>query len=371
MQIILADSKQKLKQFIDFPHDLYQNDTCYVPELYLSVSELLNKKSSPFFEHSIADYFLAMQNGKVVGRIAAIKNNNYIAYTKEKTGFFGFFEVIDDFQVAKALLDTASNWLKKEGLTEMIGPASFSTNEVCGLLIDCFNQPPALMMPYNKAYYATLLERYGLIKKADLLAYWVGAYNAEKIVKLLPTLEKRLESSGITIRKMNLSNLKQEIDRIREIYDASWEKNWGFVPMTSKEFQTLGKNLKFIASSDFLYIAEKEREPIAFSISLPDFNQVFIQVKRGRLFPFGWLKLLYYRRKINRIRIIALGVKEAYRKMGLEVCFYARNLLESRKRNYTGGEASWILADNAAMRSGLDKLEAEATRTYRMYTKSV
>ncbi|WP_109832311.1 hypothetical protein [Reichenbachiella versicolor] len=372
IQIQKVDSKKDLKRFIDFPHDLYKNDDNYVPELFVAQKDLMDKKNHPFFKHSTVDFFLALKNNEVVGRIAAIQNNNFNAYTDRKVGHFGFFESIDDYEVAEKLLDTASKWIKEKDLTDILGPTNYSTNETCGTLVEGHNMSPTLMMPYNPPYYDTLLKKYGMEKDMDLVSYWIKTEDVpDKLINLSSKILERLNSKGITIRKPNMKNFNDEVDRVFKIYNQAWEKNWGFVPFTEEEFKHNAKDMKLALDPDFLLIAEHNGEAIGFSLSLPDMNMAFKRVKRGRLLPFGIFKLLYFKRKINKVRVLTLGIVEEYRKLGIDAYFYMKAFEEAKKKGYVGGEASWVLENNEMMNKALQNINGEIYKKHRMYKKSL
>ncbi len=360
------------KKFIDFVHDLYADDPNYVPELYMAQSDLMNPKKNPFFWHSKADLFLAERDGKVVGRIAAIRNNNYNEYAKTKVGFFGFFDVINDYEVAKKLLDTANDWIKKEGLTDIIGPTNFSTNETCGLLVEGLDSAPVIMMTYNKAYYKTFLDKYGFTKQMDLIAYVLDPMDMpEKLLRLAKGIEERLKRRNITVRKINMKDFNNEVAKVKEIYNAAWDKNWGFVPMTDDEFKFQAKDMKMILDKDFAYVAEDNGKVIAFSLTIPNVNEVFKTIKRGRLFPTGLLKLVLNKSKISSVRVITLGVLEEYRKLGIDVVFYAKNMETAQQKKLKYAEASWILENNKEMNSPLISINAKPYKTYRIFEKKI
>ncbi|MDO8969080.1 MAG: hypothetical protein Q7U74_00235, partial [Saprospiraceae bacterium] len=264
IQIELVEGSKALKQFIDLPHDLYAGDPNYVPELFMAQEALLNRKKSPFFQHSAAAYFLARSaQGKILGRIAAINNRNYNAFTGEKAGFFGFFDVINDYSVAKTLLDTAVDWLRQQGLDRVLGPTNLSTNETCGLLIENFDEPPYVLTTYNFPYYVDLLERYGFVKNTDLLSYEFFPKNlSSKLTDLSQQLENRLAQRGITIRTIDMKHFEEEVNRFLPIYNASWDQNLGFVPMTEAEVRQMGKDLKMALDPDLVYFAEKDGKTI-------------------------------------------------------------------------------------------------------------
>jgi hypothetical protein len=362
-----------LKAFIDFPHNLYAGDPHYVPELFMAQEALLNPKKSPFFLHSTAAYFLARsEDGTVLGRIAAINNQNYVNFTGEQTGFFGFFDVIDDFFVAKTLLDTVSNWLVEQGFERVIGPANFSTNETGGVLVENFHEPPFLLTTYNFPYYAALLEEYGFVKNTDLLSYEFFPEDlSPRIEAFSRQLEDRLAQNGITIRTINMGDFDREVGKFLPIYNASWEKNMGFVPMTEAEVRQMGKDLKMALDPDFVFFAEKNGEPIGIALSVPNLNEVFIKIPRGRLFPTGFLKFLFGKKSIKTVRIVALGILPEYRRMGLDVCFYVRTFETGRRKGIQRGEASWILENNDLMNRALLHINGKVFRKHRLYEKKL
>lgn len=367
-----VESKKQLRQFIDFPHDLYAKDPNYVPMLFMEQETLLNPQKSPFWEHSKAAYFMAKKDGKIVGRIAAIRNNNHIEFTGKKEGFFGFFDVVNDFEVAKKLLDTASEWLRQEGLEKMIGPASFSTNEVVGLLVENFDEPPFVMNPYNAAYFVPLLEQYGFVKMTDLLCYdFRDERLPEEVIHFAEKLETRLAERGISIRQVNMKNYKQEIEKFLPVYNASWAENTGFVPMTDAEVRQIGKDLKAIVDPGLIYFAEKEGKIIGVALAIPNVNEVQIKLRRGRLFPFGFVKLLLGLKKIKSIRILALGTLKEYRRLGIDVCFYVRIIKYGLSKGIRRAEASWILENNDMMNRALVQIKGEVYRKYRIYEKTL
>ena len=371
-KMVKVETSAQLKKFIDFPHDLYANDPNYVPMIFMEQEALLNRKKSPFFKHSTAEYFLAYQNDKIVGRIAAIRNNNHINYTGKQEGFFGFFDVINDFEVAKLMLDTAANWLNTEGLHKMMGPANFSTNETVGLLVENFDEPAFIMNTYNANYYVDLLEKYGFVKQIDLLCWQINTTDVpQKMIDFADSLEKRLATRGITIRKLNMKNYDKEILNFLPIYNASWSENTGFVPMTDAEIKQIASDLKMVVDPDFVYFAEKDGKTIGVALTLPNVNEIQINVKRGRLFPFGALKILMGLKKIKSVRIFALGTLKEYRRLGIDACFYVRNMTTAREKGIIRGEASWILENNELMNRAIESMNGKVYRKYRIYEKMI
>lgn len=367
--ILKVEKSADTKRFIDFPHDLYANESAYVPELYIAQEALLDRKKNPYFEHAEADYFLAIDaQGKVVGRIAATVNQAYIEFTQHQAGFFGFFEFIENQEVVNKLLDTAKQWLKERGLEIMLGPCNFSTNETCGTLIENFKDQPFILTTYNFPYYDALLQAYGLRKYTDLNSYMLPTeLFDERLLRTHALLEERLAGRGVTIRCIDMKRFDAEIEKFLELYNACWDRNLGFVPMTANEVRHMGKDLKDIVDPDFVLFAEKNGQPIGMALTLPNFNEVLAHVKRGRLFPTGIFQILMRRKKIKTARCVALGVIPEYRKTGLDFCFYARNFIASKQKGITCGEASWILEENPEMNRALQNIGGQVYRKHRIY----
>jgi GNAT superfamily N-acetyltransferase len=338
------------------------------------VELLLSRRKNPFFEHAEAEYFLAERDGEVVGRIAAISNRLHNETHDDRVGFFGFFETVDDQAVADALLEAAATWCRSKGHDLLRGPASFSVNDECGLLVDGFETPPTLMMPHNPRYYVTLLERAGFVKAKDLLVYEGGREDRyvpvpERLARGTELIRQRM---GITIRPLDMKNFEGEVERIKELYNAAWEKNWGFVPMTEHEIDHLAEQFKPVVIPELVPIAEKDGKVIGFGITLPDLNVVFRRNRSGRMFPVI-LKLLWAlkTRKIRRARILLLGVLPEYRGKGVDAMLYHWIWTKSGEREIYWGEAGWILEDNPAMNAGLEKMTFKVYKTYRLYDRPI
>ena len=370
IEIIAVKTAKQLKAFIDFQHDLYKDDANYVPELFIAQRDLLSPGKHPFHEHSTLQAFLAYRNNVAVGRIAAIMNNNHNSFNKVNEGFFGFFDAINDQEVADQLFQSAAAWLRQQGANMLVGPANPTTNDACGLLIDGFDTPPVAMMTYNKPYYATLIERAGLKKQVDLLAYDLPTATAdERSIRLQQAIEARLKTKGITIRRINMKDFKNEVRKVKEVYNSAWDKNLGFVPSTDAEFSYMAKDMKMILDPDFCLVAEHNGTFVGFALAIPDINQILRRIPRGRLLPFGIFKLLFGVKKVNYVRVLALGVVDGYRKLGIEACFYARIIRHAKEKNLKGGEASWILEHNEMMKKGIESINGKVYKTYRMYEK--
>jgi len=367
-KIITVTSPAELRSFIDFPHALYESDPSYVPALYIAEKQLLTKH--PFYLHSETRLFLVSEEGRVTGRIAAIHNKNYVAFSGKMEGFFGFFDCENDTETASLLFKAVEEWLAERKIYVLNGPVNPSTNETCGMLIRGFDSPPMIMMPYNAPYYEALAERCGFHKLVDLVAYEVRKDSLfDKTQRVLEAFSERLKQKNVIIRPIDLRKFDREVDGLMKVYNKAWDKNLGFVPMTEKEFRHLAADLRLVLDKDFCLVAEMNGEIIGFALGVPDINQAQIRVKRGRLLPFGLLKLLWHKRRIDGLRVLALGVLEPYRKMGIEAVMYGRIIQSGLVKGYTHAEASWILEDNDLMNRAVLKINGKPYKTYRIFQK--
>ena len=365
-----VDDRADLNRFIRLPWRIYANDPVWVPPLLSDLKTVLDRRRHPFHQHADVEYFLAWRGDEVVGRIAAIVNHRHNEFHGEKTGFFGFFECIDDGDVARALLETAEAWLRERGMERVYGPESFSTNEESGLglLVDGFDKPPVIMMAHTPPYYPRLVEGAGYVKAKDLLAYWLDDQRPPE--RLVRGVERLRQAERVKLRTLNLKDFAGEVARIKDIYNSAWERNWGFVPMTDAEFDHLARQLRPVVNPRLCAIAEVDGEPVGFALALPDFNQALKHVN-GRLFPFGIFKLLWYRRKIDTLRVLTLGLKPGYRKKGIDAMLYLHIFREGVAAGFKQAECSWILEDNWDMRRGLERMGARVYKTYRIYEKTL
>jgi GNAT superfamily N-acetyltransferase len=363
-----------LKRFIDFPYRLHRRDPLWVPPLRRDVEAILSRTKNPFFEHAEAEYFIAERNGEVVGRIAAISNRLHNETHGDRVGFFGFFESIPDQATADALFEAAGDWCRARGHDVLRGPASFSVNDECGLLVDGFDTPPTILMPHNPRYYVDLLERAGFAKAKDLWVYQGGS--VERYVPVPERLARGTElirqRQGITLRSLNLRDFDGEVERIKALYNSAWQKNWGFVPMTEHEIDHLAEQFKPVVIPELVPMAEKDGQLIGFGITLPDLNVVLRGNRSGRLFPVV-LPLLWAlkMKRIRRARILLLGIHPSYQGKGIDAMLYHWIWTKSGERGITWGEAGWILEDNAAMNAGLEKMTFRVYKTYRLYDRQL
>jgi GNAT superfamily N-acetyltransferase len=365
IDVTTVQSPSDLKVFINLPWQLYRGDPNWVPLLKSDLKKRLDRAHYPFFDHAQAEFFLARRDGRVVGRIAAIKDDAYTAFHEEPTGFFGFFECIPHQEAASALFSHAADWLRARNLTVMRGPMSYSTNDDCGLLVEGFDSPPAIMMTYNPRYYIDLIEGFGFQKAKDLLAYEITK-EVSLSDRLVRTVELIKQRKKITIRPLIKKQINQEVQRVKEVYNSAWEKNWGFVPLTDREIDQMAKDLIQIIDPDLVLFAEVEGETIAFILALPDFYRA-LKHANGRLFPFGLLKILWHARKIDTARVLAFGIKEAYRRQGVDALLYYEVYKRGVEKGYRRGELSWILEDNALMNRAIENMGARVYKRYRIY----
>jgi GNAT superfamily N-acetyltransferase len=374
LRVRAARDRRDLKRFIDLPYRLHARDPLWVPPLRRDVAALLDRGKNPFFEHAEAEYFLLERGTEVVGRIAAISNRLHNDTHGDRVGFFGFFECIDDQAVAEVLFNTAAEWCRVKGHDVIRGPASFSVNDECGLLVDGFDTPPTLMMPHNPRYYVGQVERAGFTKARDLLVYEGGREDRYVPVpeRLARGTELIRERRGITLRPLNMKEFKQDVDHIKRLYNAAWEKNWGFVPLTEHEMDHLAQQFKPVVIPDIVPLAVKDGKVIGFGIVLPDLNAVFRKNRSGRLLPI-LPRLLWTLKtgKIRRARILLLGIDPEYQGKGVDAMLYHWIWTRCGERGITWGEAGWILDDNPAMKAGLEKMTFKVYKTYRLYDRPI
>jgi GNAT superfamily N-acetyltransferase len=366
-----VQSRADRDAFVQFPYDLYKDDPNWVPPLIMERKDFLDPKKNPWFEFGKVELFLARRDGKVVGRIAAVHDPRNNEFHKIKQGGFGMFECIDDASVARMLFDAAGNWCKAQGFPVMQGPVNFSTNYECSVLVDGFEAPPVVMMAYNPRYYPALYDACGFSKAKDLWAWEISSSvpPPEKVARIA---EKVRQREGIVVRPVNMKDFANEVRRIKDIYNAAWEHNWGFVPFTEAEFDHTAQEMKALVVPDLIMLAEVKGEPVAFSMTLPDAN-VAIKAANGRLthygLPIGLAKMLLAARKIKRLRLITLGVKEGFRKRGIDAILYLDTLRKARELGYDGGEISWTLEDNHLVNRAIESMGGKKYKTYRIYER--
>jgi len=362
-------AERDVKRFIKSAWKIYEGDPHWVPPLLMDRKKLMDKEKNPFYKHAEAEFYTAHRNGEIVGRIGAIVNHNHNKIHNENIGFFGFFECQDDQEVADALFQKAVTWLKSRGVRAIRGPASPSVNDEYGLLVDGFDKPPLVLMPYNPPYYAKLIEKAGFKKAKDLYAYHVckGRVMTERLERVSAMVKQR---EGLTFRSLNMSDFDNEVNRIKDIYNRAWQYNWGAVPMTDEEFLALAKDLKPVVVPELVILVEYKGEPIGFSLSLPDLNIALKHNRSGHLLP-GLFYMLTYKKRINWVRIIVLGVVRERLKTGAASVLFYETAKRGIELGYHDGEAGWVLEDNTMMNRGAELLNGERYKTYRVYEMSI
>jgi GNAT superfamily N-acetyltransferase len=372
IEIRRALSRAELSSFIKFPYHLYKNHPYWVPPLLIEQKDLVDVKRNPFYKHSEAEFYLAYKDGQVVGRIAAILNHNHNKFHNENIGFFGFFDCVDDKDVAFKLFETVENWARRKGLDEIRGPVNPSTNDSCGILIDGFDKSPCIMMPYNYEYYPKLCESYGFEKARDLYSYYISQemLTPKVMQKLERGVELVLKRRNATIRPVNLKNFDEEVKKVKEIYNNAWSKNWGFVPLTDDEINHIAKGLKQIVVPEIALFAEVDGKPIGFSLSVPDINQA-LKGLNGRLLPFGIFKLMRNMKKITMIRVLIMGLIHEYRLSGIDAAFYYYTIKNGIAKGYSEAELGWVLEDNEPMKRVAENIGSVPYKKYRIYTKKL
>jgi GNAT superfamily N-acetyltransferase len=373
IEILEAISRRERNAFIKFPWRIYANDPAWVPPLIIERKAFLDRKRHPFYGHGDAALFLARKNSEIVGRIMASDDPNYNALHETNVGCFGLFECINNRDVAAALFERAASWLRERGRTEIMGPIDYSTNYVCGLLIDGFQFPPTILTGHNPPYYRDLIESCGFTKARDWYAWWF-ADPAKAATRLRPLAQRFLKRWPVTIRPGNLKNIREESWRLRQIYNQAWEKNWGFVPFTEAEIEFMTHELKPLLIAEFALIAEVGDEPAGFILCVPDIN-VALRHINGRLttfgLPIGLAKLLYYKSRTRTARLVALGVIEKYRRAAIAEMLVLQIVEDAMiKRGFTG-ELSLTLEDNFAINRFLEAIGAHRYKTYRIFKRTL
>ncbi|HBF11841.1 MAG TPA: N-acetyltransferase [Deltaproteobacteria bacterium] len=374
IQILPVQSKKDFKKFLHFPWQIYKNDPVWVPPLLVEEKKKFFQKTNPFFEHGQAQLFLATKNARIVGRISAHIDLLHNKTHNEKTGFFGFFECINDVVVSRALLDTAAQWLKNKGMDKIRGPFNFSINDETGFLVKGFEYGPFILTPHNPAYYPELVVESGFSKIKDLFCW---KYDSKRPV---PEVSQQIADvvhayPGLVVRHVDMKNMERDVRIIIDVFNSAWSKNWGFVPLTESEIKKAVQDFKMILEPSIALIAEVNGVPAAISLAIPNMNEA-IKDLNGRLFPFGIFKLLYRlkMKKIYSSRLVLLGIKKEFRSdvLGaLSVLLYTEMHKSSQKLKHWGGELGWTLEDNEKINRGIAMMGGDCYKIYRVYEKKL
>lgn len=365
-----VENKADLRKFILFPYDFYKEDPNWIPPLRVELKNQFNPKTNPLLDHCTYRLFLLLNEDKIIGRIAAFIDHLAVDFWNEKIGLFGYYECIQDEEASRTLFGAAGNWLKNQGMESMRGPWTFVSEE-WGLVVDGFSPPPCIMAPHNPPYYDQQLTAIGLTKAKDLLCYYISGKEDYKIPDRILTLTDRVaERYGVTIRPVDMTRYEEEVQTFLDLSNSSIIDNWGYSPVTKAEADAMAKDLKQVIQPDGVLFAEdSDGRPIGFAIALPDIN-VLLKGLDGRLFPFGWLKLLLGIPKLTNYRMFALGVIPEYHGRGIDSLIY-RALYESLYRPDIWMEINYVLEDNYHMNNAIHKLLAKPLRRYRIYQKDI
>ncbi|MCA9680911.1 MAG: N-acetyltransferase [Myxococcales bacterium] len=370
VRVPLHDRKL-VERFIRVPwfihRELYPNQH-WVPPLLLDRREFLDPSKNPFFTHAEVCLWIARKGGRDVGRIAAVRDQAWLDFHGDRTGYFGMFEAPDDPAVAGALLDAARRWLRNKGLDKMIGPMDLSTNYVCGVLIDAFDRDPGINMPYNPPWYDALLKSQGLSKAKDLIQWGIELSTPipPRVVRIAEKLKQR---EGVVVRAMRFDDWDAEVGRAFEVYNDAWEHNWGFVPVTEAEFRHIAKDLKMVLDPSLPLVAEVDGKPVAFALIIMNVNPTLKKLD-GKLLPTGVLRLLWdlkVKKVVDSGRLILLGIREGYRRRGLDSILFLEMAQRAKALGWWGGEIGWTLEDNVMVNRAIENFGSKAVAHYRIY----
>ena len=378
VQVSPVHTDADLRQFIELPWQVYRDSPYWVPPLISERLSFLDRARSPFFQHARAEYFLARRGEQVVGTIAAFTNDLYNQFQQLNTGFFGFFEVLDDPEAAAALLSTAEGWARQAGHATILGPAQFSTNDEVGLLVDGFNDAPRMLMTYNPPRYMGYLDSAGYKTAMNLWAYSlaIADFVRNKPEKLERVAAKVLDRGKLHVRRINMKRFDHEVEFVKRIYNTSWERNWGFVPMTDPEFDRLAEQLKPLIDPELVIVVECEGEPVGFGLTLPDMNEPLRLAYPRPSTPeaLTMLKMLWHwkvRQRHDWLRVFALGVLPEFRGKGVDGLMYLETAKAAVPKGYKYAEMSWILESNEMMNRAIRMLGGTVYKTYRVYEKAL
>ncbi|RJP65900.1 MAG: N-acetyltransferase [Candidatus Abyssobacteria bacterium SURF_17] len=365
IDIVRVTSQADMMEFIKFPWEIYRGNEYWVPPIIKEQMRFLSS-ANPFFQHAEAEYYLARKDGATCGRISVSIDRNYVDFHEEKMGAFGFFEAINDFDIASRLLDTARERLKKKGMDVMRGPFNFTTNHECGLLVDGFDTDPVMLSTYNPPYYANLLETYGLKKACDLYSYLIMDPDGEVNMSYMSKIAEKAAENHVVARQVDLKNIHGEMERVKEVYNNAWSKNWGFVPLTEAEIDDFARHMKHLVIDELAYIGELEGKPIGFLLFLPDYN-VALKKFNGKMGPIQMLQLVWNKPRIKKGRLFMMGVHREYHRTGVAAAMMDVAFKNAIRRGFKVADYSWILEDNMPVRSILEFAGAKIYKTHRIY----
>jgi GNAT superfamily N-acetyltransferase len=362
-----VETRRERKQFLELPWQINRGDPNWMPPLRQNQEELVGYKRHPFYKDAEGQTFLALRDGQPIGRVMAILNHAHNRFHKENRGFFGFFESIDDQAVASGLFDAARAWLAQRGITQIRGPMNPSMNYECGLLIEGFDTPPFFMMTHNLPYYQRLIEGAGFGKIEDMFAFYGRIEKLQTLDKKLAFMvEECSKRFDVKLRRMDPRRFKQEVKLFLDIYNQALVGTWGFVPLSEAEVDHMAESMKLLIAPQMTTIAEIDGRPVGCQFGLLDYNPR-IKAIDGRLFPFGFIRLLWNKRAIKRVRLISTNVIPEYQKWGLGLVIASRIVPDAREWGIEEAEFSWVLESNKLSYGTLKRGGAEITKRYRIF----
>ncbi|NDJ55084.1 MAG: N-acetyltransferase [Chloroflexi bacterium] len=382
LQVRPVRSEADRQAFLRFPWAVYQDDPNWVGPLWKEHVEFFDVESNPELKHMTRDWFVAWRGNQPVGTIHAHVNHLYNDYHNANAGWFGQFEVFNDAEAGSGLLSAAESWLREQGVEEIIGPATFSTGSEIGLLIDGFDEMPMILIPYAKPYYKEFVEAHGFEKAIDFWAWYLDSHQwggqeldqlPEKIVRITEKLRQR---RGVTLRRPNMRRVQEEFDLVRDLYNQSWEKNWGFVPLTEEQIDKLAETVVSVMDPHISFWIEREGEPVGFLLPLPNLYEPMKKARFKPGEPHWWqlLRLLWHWRiagRVTSLRVFALGILPEHRGAGLDALAYTELIRAGVPRGYRDVEMSQILANNDMMNRAIERLGARVYKTHRVYLKKL
>jgi GNAT superfamily N-acetyltransferase len=362
-----VESRRERRQFLELPWQINRGDPQWIPPLRLNQEELVGYRHHPFYADAEGQTFLALKDSQPVGRVLALVNHAHNRFHKENRGFFGFFESIDEQEVASGLFDAARAWLSARGIEAIRGPMNPSMNHECGLLIEGFDTPPFFMMTHNLPYYQRLIENYGFRKVDDMVAFWGHVTMLEKLDQKLAFIVNECRSRfKINLRPLNRKKFHEDVRLFLNIYNQSLVGTWGFVPLSDAEVTHMAASLRYLIAPELTTIAEIDGQPVGAMFSLLDYNPRIKQID-GRLFPFGFLRLIWNKRAIKRVRLLSTNVVPEYQKWGLGLVLAAGIVPAVKAWGIEEAEFSWVLESNKLSFGTLKRGGAKITKRYRIF----
>jgi GNAT superfamily N-acetyltransferase len=369
VDVVPVHTRKQLKEFVRFPWKIYDGNPYWVPPLIRDKMKFLDKKKGVFFEFGEAEYYLAYKNGELSGRIDAHIDHQYERYHDKETGFFGFFECVNDQEVSDSLFQAAEEWLRNKKKTKLLGPECFTIYDETAMLYEGYDSVPTILLPYNPPYYHELVKNFGYRKAIDWYAFW-----APKDVKpdavLFRVRERVLGKNNIRIVPLDMKKYEKRVEEVKVIFRDAWMDNWGHTPLTERQFELLAKELKLVLKPELTYFAEVDGKAVGVIITILDANEA-LKRANGRLFPFGLFKILLALKRCKRLRVLIMGVLEEYRNRGLDIVFYLDTMDNGCALGFEGADCSLIVETNERMIRALEEFGARRYKTYRLYEKNL